>query len=681
MRIARILRRESPLTLAQETLWRARRACNKKLLSVRLERLPHVSLRVVPYYRPALQNIADRSRSLIVKFADEIRAGRYPFLGYGTAELGVPPKWNFDFVSGTEWPRLPSEKHDWIRFDGADVKVPYELSRLQLLPILGKAHVLTGDDSYRNAAKQLVSHWIQANPIPIGVNWTIAMEAALRAMSFCFLLTLLSPFRNEEESWVRSVTGSLHQHLLYIESHNEFSYLLTSNHYLSNVVGLYCLSLFLEGQGMAARRREYRRCIEAEITKQVYDDGGDYEASTGYHALVTQIFSTALLLMRAENSSSPSFAFLERLRRMFRFLNVIANESGELPQVGDCDDGRVELLADDLHQMIALPVAERHSLRLSSLLGLGTRLFGEGAGHTDDAAWYGLTETTPIPYGNPRVRGSAAGTVQVLLNTGIGILQNGPAELLFFAMPNGIHGKGSHTHNDKLSFILRIAGQEIICDSGTGCYTRDVVIRNRFRSTAAHNTLRIDGVEQNRIFEGPAGLFMLENEAVVSPIQEGQDARGFFLRASHSGYRSIGVMHTRTIRIADGEPAFVIEDELSGEGIHDFEFNLQLAPRRTAEIFPAERSVLCCIFGIPQVQLTVSTSVPLQSAILPSSISTTYGAKVPASKVRLQGRDAMPVRITTRISWAEVPDAKSNETGADSKVIIRDAVVKEVCRR
>src|SRR6266403_1484639 len=403
MRFIRILKRESPLLVAREVLWRARREWNKRRILGRLERPGHLKFRSVPYYNPDLRMIREDSRALIVAFADEIRAGRYPFLGYGTVDLGTRTKWNLDFISGTEWPYVRRECRECVRHDGSDVKAPYELSRLQFLPILGKAHVLTGDESYRGVAKDLLSHWIRSNPVPMGVNWTLAMEAALRAMSICFLLNLLSPIRREEEPWLASVTRSLSQHLLYIEANIEFSHLLTSNHYLSDIVGLYCLSAFLDGEGMAARRCKYRQRIEAEMTQQVYEDGGDYEASTGYQVLVTQLFATALLLMRSERSVPLRPAFIDRLRSMFRFLSTLASRSGELPQVGDCDDGRTELLVDDLQQMIHCPVAERNSLRVHHLLGLAQRLSGEGAGPGDDAAWFGLTDITRTSYSEPQL--------------------------------------------------------------------------------------------------------------------------------------------------------------------------------------------------------------------------------------------------------------------------------------
>ena len=678
MKLISALSRESPLLIAREILWRAKREYKRLRLSGRLKGSARFSFREVPYYQPDLRNLSGRSRALIVAFADEIRAGRYPFLGYGTAQFGASPKWNLDFTTGVEWPQTRHKGHEYIRLDGSDVKVPFELSRLQFLPILGKAYLLTRDESYRRTAMDLLRHFVQSNPVPLGVNWTIAMEAALRAMSICFLLNLLAPFRPEEHGWLKLVTRSLSEHLLYIEANLEFSHLLTSNHYLSDVVGLYCLSVFLDGQDMAAKRQEYRRRVHEEMMKQVYDDGADYEASTGYQVLVTQLFATALLLMRAERATRVMPAFIERLRMMFRFLNTIASRQGELPHVGDCDDGRVELLVDDLEQMLLFPVVERNSLRISHLLGLGQRLFGEGRGEADEAGWHGLTETRRIPYPKPFPDPPKVCPVKLLPNAGIAILEHQSAELLFFAIPNGIFGKGSHTHNDKLSFVFRVGGKEIFCDSGTGCYTRDVATRNRLRSTAAHNTLLVDGLEQNRIFPGPSGLFVLGNEATVTPIQQGKDSQSRFLRASHTGYRSLGVTHTRTIRAIEDEAAFAIEDELEGGGVHDFELNFQLAPNRTAGIVPIENGILCRIPGDPQVQLELSGLTGLQGATHPSLISTAYGSTVPAMRVRFWGRSPLPLRITTQISWVASADAASREGATIKETRLRDTICRGV---
>jgi len=311
---------------------------------------------------------------------------------------------------------------------------------------------------------------------------------------------------------------------------------------------------------------------------------------------------------------------------------------------------------------------------------VGQRLVGVGAGPGDHAAWYGLTDATQIPYPeSPNDTGSVR-PIRVLPKSGIGILKHGSAELLFFAIPNGIFGKGSHTHNDKLSFVLRLGGEEVLSDSGTGCYTRDVALRNRFRGTAAHNTLLIDGTEQNRIYSGPGGLFLLGNEAAVSQIQEGREAQGYFLRASHTGYCSLGVKHTRTVHAIQNERSFVIEDELEGDGVHDFEFNLQLAPNRNAQLAAAENGIVCRIVGDPQIQLAIAGPAGLQGTIQPSLISSTYGATVSAAKVCIRGRAAVPARITTHISWVDLTDMTRMQSESAKEAKISDAVAAGVCQ-
>ena len=75
------------------------------------------------------------------------------------------------------------------------------------------------------------------------------MEAALRGISLCLTMDLLWPFADEEKPWLDQMTASLWQHLRFIEAHSEFSFLLRSNHYLSNIVGLTTLSAYLRGPG------------------------------------------------------------------------------------------------------------------------------------------------------------------------------------------------------------------------------------------------------------------------------------------------------------------------------------------------------------------------------------------------------------------------------------------------
>ncbi len=260
MKLLNVLHRESPLIVAQEALWRSRRRWRQIQFKSRIESAScPVVYRPVRYYQPSPSGMDQRSREVILRAADVVCGGGFPWFAYPPAQLGFPPSWNLDFVSGISWPDAPAETLQVVRHDGSDVKVPWDLSRLQFLPVMGKAWRLSGNERYRIAACELLSDWIGKNPTGTGVNWAIAMEAALRSISMCLFLSLLAPEPGEHDTaWWREVATSLWQHLLFIEAHNEFSYFCRGNHYLSNLIGLFCLSSFLDGPGMEKRRRSYR---------------------------------------------------------------------------------------------------------------------------------------------------------------------------------------------------------------------------------------------------------------------------------------------------------------------------------------------------------------------------------------------------------------------------------------
>ncbi len=156
------------------------------------------------------------------------------------------------------------------------------------------------------------------------------MEAALRGISLCLTMELLWPFTNEEQPWLEQMTASLWQHLRFIEAHNEFSFLLRSNHYLSNIVGLLTLSSYL---GLGRRRQKYARAVQRELLLQTYTDGGDCEASTGYHFLVAQLGLHAFVVQQqSQVAMAPEFQ--ARLGQMFSWIASLADELGKIAAPG-----------------------------------------------------------------------------------------------------------------------------------------------------------------------------------------------------------------------------------------------------------------------------------------------------------------------------------------------------------
>lgn len=641
-----LLRSESPLTLAREAMWRASKPWRQKRALKALARAQgSVRFRPVGYFRPVLEDVSVDAREAILQAADSVLTGRIALLGYGPLEVCVLPTWNRDFISGQSWPQVDAALIRTVRQDGSDVKVPWELSRLQFLPVLAKAYRLTSEERYRDGAKDLLADWIVKNPFGVGVNWSIAMEVALRAISICLTLDLLSPLREDEQPWLRGATHSLWQHYWYIIGHPEFSHFGRSNHHLSNIVGLLCLATFLDGREMKRRRAHYQKLVEQEISHQTYADGGDFEASTGYHILVTQMFTCALLLTRAAGAV-PDPAFVERLRKMHRFAAALADDAGRIPHIGDCDDGRVELLVDDLRQAYVVPESLRHSLTIPNFLGIGSALFGDaGQGCAfDDAAWYGLRRSAGA---DTKARSNQ---VAIFPQSGMAVVREQNLELMFLAIPNGGNGKGSHTHNDKLSFVLRVNGEELFGDGGTGVYSRDQNIRNHFRSTAAHNTIVVDGTEQNRISPERDHLFYIGDDAQVSPIDWQNSAEGITLAASHSGYAGLNVIHTRRLRLRAG--AVQIEDTLMGSGEHTFEANLHVPPIWRVNLGQTSGATVSCRFeGPSSVSMRVDGAPTLELTVEPSQMSRSYGSVSPATRVRIRGRVVLPATLVLRLEY------------------------------
>ena len=303
------LRREPLTRLAQEAAWRTVRSARKATFRVAKGMDAH-PLRFSPlgYYQLQSDLVSAQARKNILSYADFIVSGRYPLLGYGTPHLGPRPDWQCDWVSGLTWPLATSGNLAIVRHDGSDVKAPWELSRLQWSPVLAKAWALTGDARYRTTLQTVLTDWIVKNPIGRGVNWTIAMEAALRGVSLCLTMELLWPFTDAEQAWRDLLEKSLAQHLRFIEAHCEFSYLVRSNHYLSNLVGLTTLCASMQGRGMERKRDRYARAVQQEVLLQTYADGGDREASTGYHVLVAQMALHSLVVQqRAGCAPAPAF--------------------------------------------------------------------------------------------------------------------------------------------------------------------------------------------------------------------------------------------------------------------------------------------------------------------------------------------------------------------------------------
>jgi hypothetical protein len=129
---------------------------------------------------------------------------------------------------------------------------------------------------------------------------------------------------------------------------------------------------------------------------------------------------------------------------------------------------------------------------------------------------------------------------------GIAVLVEGDLQILADFGSFG-EGSGGHSHSDTLSIVAFLGDEEILIDPGTYTYIAEPQMRDWFRGSSAHNTIRVDGLDQAT----PAGPFRWHDPPVC-------EARSLYEGICR--YR--GITHRRTLALDNHR--LTIEDRLEG---------------------------------------------------------------------------------------------------------------------
>jgi hypothetical protein len=482
-------------------------------------------------FERGLAEMADEERSELTRVADDVVAHRFDLLGSGPVELGPEIDWQCDFKTGRRWPLVHVSKVPVSFDDASDIKVPWELSRFQHLPMLAAAFRATGKGRYVAEIESQLSHWIAANPVEFGANWVTTMDVAIRAANWIAALALIAG--EQDAPWIDDVASSLLLHGRFIRGHLEWSE-CRGNHYLSDVVGLLVVAaLFVAGDEGRGWSEWAVDALIGEMGHQVHPDGCDHEASVPYHRLVAELFLHGSHAADAVLPGRLPGWYRERLDRMLDFTAAYARPDGLAPQIGDADDGRF-LPLDDYGQ--ADPRSHLHLFRQASrtyVPATGCRAFPDG---------------------------------------GYFVLRNRSLYAIVRCGDTGLRGAGGHGHNDQLSFELCAGDVPLVVDPGAYLYTADPAARNEFRSTAFHSTLRVDGAEQNDFV--PGQLFVLPDRSRADAVHV--DATVF--EGRHHGFEVLDppAVHTRRIELRDD--GLAIRDTVESSGSHLLEWTFTMPP-------------------------------------------------------------------------------------------------------
>lgn len=299
--------------------------------------------------------------------------------------------WQKDFKSGFRWDSsLFYTEQRGLGPIGSDIKVPWEIGRLQHLPQLAIFAANSKDkNKYILEYKNQILDFISSNPPCFGVQWVCTMDVGIRISN---ILLSYHIFRSIDDTEILTgkftniLSNSVYDHGKFITENLEYNEHLTSNHYLSNIIGLIFVSVYLESSSEIDTWLAFSVQELVSIMKdQFNEDGSNFEASTSYHRLSTEliVYGTALTLGlnskkldSIKNYSSKLWKhkpklkalkdqeyvvennhlklpdwFALRLRRSGHFTFDISKPNGQIVQIGDNDSGRLFRFSPNGHAL------------------------------------------------------------------------------------------------------------------------------------------------------------------------------------------------------------------------------------------------------------------------------------------------------------------------------------------
>jgi hypothetical protein len=546
-----------------------------------------------------------------------------------------PIDWYLDPIARLRFPRaipLSSWNFDQMRPGAADIKLPWELSRCQHWPVLGQAYRLTRDDRYAREIMRELQDFMEANPVGTAVNWACTMDVALRAANWALALELIRRCEMPSPLW-HAAYEALFDHGTFIEGHLENHYEVTSNHFLSNVVGLfYVAAVFRDLPRGELWDRQCRAWLLQEMDVQVLADGADYESSVPYHRLVSELFLGAARVADISGTAMPR-RYLDRLTTMIDFAAAVLRPDGLMPQVGDADDGRLHILSGYGSWK---PQDPRHLFGpAATLLSRPDWMQYADASVEWERAWWGFDGSSAADL--PAVERPA---IRQFPDAGLTIVRRDADYLLITNGIVGTGGFGNHKHNDLLAFEYHVGGEPVIVDPGSYVYTSNPDARNLFRSTRSHNTVSVDGAEQNEI--RPEWLFRMFEKASPEQLSVGENAECFEYRGRHRGYARLPepLVHERQFKVMKSDGSLAIVDRFAGNGAHHICWHFHFAPGVTVAIAAPDAIAIATSSNA----LLMSLPSGVQTAIGAGWYSPSYGVRLPCVMLDLDIVEGMAGR-------------------------------------
>jgi len=570
-----------------------------------------------------------------VEEADEIVQHRFRLLGYRELDYSREIDWHLDSVHGKRAPIKPWYKIPFLDFQQVgDHKIIWELNRHQHLVTLAKAWAFTRDDKYARELTSQFYSWRRANPYPMGINWGSSLEVAFRSLSWLWVRNLLAGSPALQQSLDKDLVRGLALNGRYIERYLS-TYFSPNTHLIGEAVGLFFIGTLCPQIPAAARwQHAGLDIVLTEAERQVHPDGMYFEQSLYYHVYALDFFLHARALAACNSIAMPD-NFDAILGRMLEVVQVLCR-NGAPEGFGDDDGGRV------------FNPRRNRADNMSDPLALGALL------ESDDEVQRPLTEEAIWMFGEratkPRSESSDAeeATSSVAFADGglyVMASDSDDSQMLVDAGPQG-HGTSGHGHADALSIRLWTKDRRWLVDPGSYVYVSAGDERSQFRGTGAHNTLRIDALDQ-AVPENPFSWASLPEVSVEKWVL---GSIFTLFEGSHTGYRRLNdpMLHRRMIFYLHGD-YWLVRDVAEGAGIHDLEILWHFTEDVSVAVSSGELTVNSVPAGSDKLVLLGANPQKWELALVEGAISPVYGEKLPAPVASFEAHVQLPAEHATLV--------------------------------
>jgi hypothetical protein len=501
----------------------------------RVRALPALGDAIV-FAQPDAPVLAAEERGAVLTEASAIAAGRVPLFASQTIALDTPPQWN-----------APLDPHD--------IKPLWELNRHLHLVRLAQAWALTGDEYWRDKLTTQLHSWLEQCPPPSGPNWKSGLEMGIRLINWSLLWQLLQG--DVDPALRTAMLASIRAHCIMVAQRLS-RHSSANNHLIGELAGLYvAASTWPCWPESSAWRAQAQRELEREAQRQFSADGVHREQAFAYQLFCCEFLLLAGLIGQA---SGPLFSadYWASLRRALDFIRAA---DGVGSHAGDADDGCVWRLQSGRGGQAA------------QLLALGATLFDGAPALHPGVQWLRHLFPGAAP---DVVPDHCAGTWAFPDGGHFLFGTKGRAHGMVDCAPLGYLGIAAHGHADALAVTLDINGEPCLVDPGTYSYWCDARWRDYFRGTSAHNTVRVDGLDQSV----GGGRFLWLRKARTQVETMPASPAQFSLRASHNGYLRLAdpVRHVRCVDFDEAGAVLVVRDQVTGKLRHTVETFWHFAP-------------------------------------------------------------------------------------------------------